>query len=136
MKRPGFLYDREWTANLLGLSPKGFAKIEGLFVSAKYSGVFSQAADPRWWTLTVKEILFQTVRDAKTNLTWVVGQTLPGLERSDYSVCYVCKQPHPEILGYIDTSSEDRRPMHIRCTIPDPRFQSLLYYDDLRVMKG
>jgi hypothetical protein len=136
MERPGFLYDREWTANLLGLSTKGFNKVEQLFVSAKYSGVFSEPSDPRWWTLALKETLFKTVKNAETNLTWIVGQKLPGLERSDYSVCYVCKELHPEILGYVDTSSDDRRPMHIRCTIPDPRFQSLLYYDDMRVMKG
>jgi hypothetical protein len=97
--------------------------------------VFCRPSNPCWWGLALKEILFKTIKNAETNLTWVVGQQLPGLDRSDHSVCYVCRDPHPEILGYVDTSSENRRPMHIRCTIPDPRFQSLLYYDDLRVMK-
>jgi hypothetical protein len=135
MERPGFLYDRNWTANLLGLSPKGFKKVEPMFVAAKYSGVFSEPSNSRWWGLALKEILFAAIKEPKANLTWEVGQQLPGLSPPDYSQCYVCKEPHPEILGYIDTSSDESRPMHIRCTIPDRRFQSLLYYDDIRVMR-
>jgi hypothetical protein len=134
-ERPGFLYDRAWTANLLGLTPKGFIKVEQVFEAAKYSGVFSEPSNPRWWVLGLKEILFETIKDANTNLTWVVGQRLQGLVPSDFSECYVCKKPHPEILANIDTSGDEKRPMHIRCTIPDPRSQSLLYYDDIRVMK-
>jgi hypothetical protein len=135
MERPGFLYDKEWTANLLGLSVKGFRKVESVFTDAEYSGVFTQPSNRRWWGLALKETLFQVVKQPKTNLSWVEGQKLPGLEPSDYSICYVCKELHPEVLGYVDTSSDERRPMHIRCTIPDERFQSLLYYEDIRAMK-
>lgn len=136
MGRPGFLYDREWTANLLGLNPKGFNKVEALFAGARYSGIFSEESNPRWWGLALKEMLFHTVTSPQTSLMWVEGQRLNGLNQSDFSVCYVCKQPHPELMGYIDTSSHERRPMHIRCTIADPRFQSVLYHDDIRAMKG
>lgn len=95
LKRPGFLYDRKHAATLLGLTEPGFKKVELLFGKALYRGVFATQSDPRWWTSSLRELLYgQLPRDAP-DLPQHAGRMLPGVGPADHSICYVTKKSDP-----------------------------------------
>jgi CheY-like chemotaxis protein len=138
VSRPGFLIDRLWAATLVGVKENSFAKVEKFFRKAAYSGVFAFPSEPRWWASAVEAVVYRRVkpRDSTEN-SWVVGRKLPGVRREDYSKCHACNEDFPEIVAYIDeTPTAKRYPMHIRCTVPHPRFKKELYFQEIRMMKG
>jgi hypothetical protein len=134
MEKPGFLYNREWTANLIGLKPEAFVKVERLFEGTKFTGIFSDATNDRWWSTSVRLQLFKSLSDSESNLPWVAGHSLPRIKKSDRSVCYVCGKLYPETLGYPDASNKSWKPMHLACSQPHPQFESSLFYDQIRIM--
>jgi len=73
-------------------------------------------------------------------LPWHLGRQLSKIKKGDYSICYACKKREdpPETVAAPDEAAapEDWRPMHLRCTVPHPRYGSLLFFDDLRMMEG
>jgi CheY-like chemotaxis protein len=134
--RPGFLYDELWSATLLGLNETGLKRVERLFNSALYAGVFAVMNEPRWWKTKLSDILYARIPPDKGELSWHVGRRLPGIRSEHFSKCYVCKQDYPDTDAFLDTATDERRAMHASCTILDPRFKRELYFEDLRVMRG
>jgi hypothetical protein len=134
MGKPGFLYNREWTATLIGLKPEAYGKVEHLFVNAKYNGIFADNATERWWPSSIRELLFELVPESGTNLPWVAGHNLPRIKTSDQSSCYVCGKLYPEILGYPDTRNKSWKPMHLACSQPHPQYEASLFFDQIRIM--
>ncbi len=126
LRRPGFLYDRLYTATLLGLTEAGFEKVEGKFEKAKYKGVFATKAEPKWWSSSIRKILYEVTDEDAPDLPQYAGRTLPGLTPADYSVCYVSKKtdPPPDAVVFTDSTSSaklrvvrrqysDRNPMDV-----------------------
>jgi len=134
--RPGFLYDELWSATFLGLNETGFEKVQTLFKSALYNGVFAVTNEPRWWKSVLSDTLYNRCPPATGELSWHVGRRLPGIRAEHASKCYVCKNDYPDTVAFLDTASDAQRAMHSSCTILDPRFKRELYFDDLRVMCG
>jgi len=66
--------------------------------------------------------------------TWRVGRGLSGLTSRDFSKCCVCEEPFPEIVGYLDPGSNDRRAMHLRCSLPHPRQKKEVFFEEPRIM--
>jgi CheY-like chemotaxis protein len=132
--RPGFLYDRLWVSTMLGLTEKGFKKVEDLFEPAVYDGLFANEADKRWWKIKVIDILAKNVKGS--GLPWHKGRQLPGILKNDYSVDRAKGLDYPEVVAYADeTQGAKRYAARIQETIPHPDFSDLLYFDTIRMIK-
>jgi hypothetical protein len=136
IEKPGLLYDIEWAANLAGIKKNSFHKIEKLFLKAKYSGIFCNNENPRWWKSKIKEIIFEKSLDKQTNFPWEAGHYIPGISKKDYSICYYCKELFPETMGFVDTTEGSSLvPLHFRHSQPHPSYRSELYFDEILLMK-
>lgn len=133
--RPGFVYDRLWSATLLGLTLKGFGKVEHLFKSATYSGIFADDSNPNWWKSKIMATLNKLVDTP--GLPWEKGRCLdPDFRTDDFSVCYQSGEDYPEIVAYVDSSiTSERHPMKSKYTNPHPAFEDMLYFEEIRMMK-
>lgn len=134
LSRPGFLYDDLHAATFLGLNIDGFEKIKKKFKSAKYTGPFANPEVDRWWKTTLLAILNE-VTDVR-GLPWEKGRKLKGIDQNDYSKCYSSEEPFPEVIAFIDqTRSAQQQPMKQKYTTIHPDYESLLYFDEIRLMK-
>jgi CheY-like chemotaxis protein len=133
LQRPGFVYDRLWTATILGVKETSFSKIEELFSSARYTGIFADEASPRWWKSKVLTILSSHIQ--QSGLPWVKGRSLPGLGKADYSVCFQSQEEYPETVAFIDDTSFTQKPMKLKYTLSHPNYEDLLFFEEARMMK-
>jgi CheY-like chemotaxis protein len=138
MEKPGFLYDRLWTATLLGIKEESFTKVENIFSDAKYSGIFADEGNERWWQSKLREILFSQSPGSDEIYPWKLGRKLPGIDEADFSKC-----PHPEedhtgpyTVAYTDEAAKKRAQMCLRHTVPHPNFEKSLFFEEIRMMKG
>lgn len=136
MEKPGFLFDRVWTATLLGIKVDSFIKVEHIFKEAKYNGIFSDQGNERWWQSKVKEILYSELPDTDCVYPWELGRMLPGIKDEDYSKCYATGEDFPETVAYTDESAKKRAPMRLLYTVPHPNFENLLFFEEIRMMKA
>lgn len=134
-ERPGFLYNKLWAATFLGLSEKGFSKVEKLFESAKYKGIFSDESNERWWKSKLLDILNSKVHGY--DLPWEKGRFLAEFQNSDFSKDFYTdyKEDYPETVAYTDESTNEWQPMKLKYTISHPKFEKLLFFDEIRMMK-
>jgi hypothetical protein len=135
LNRPGLLYDRLWSATLLGLSEVGFAEVENRFEAGKYTGVFCTINNSRWWSTRLTQILYQHYAPEPGEFSWQVGRRLTRDDQTLFSQCYACDGEFPETVAYLDTASEERHPMHLKHTILHPGYKRELYFEDVRVLK-
>lgn len=133
IKRAGFLYDKLWLCTLIGIKVESFHKVEKLFEPAKYNGIFLNNEDLRWWKSSALEILYEN--SDISGLPWEKGRGLAGIEPRDYSVSYATEKYFPETVAYIDSGSNTQVPICIRESDIHPDYQSLLYFDDIRLMR-
>lgn len=132
--RPGFLYDIKWLSMTLGIKENSFHKVEKLFNKALYKGLFANESDPRWWRSEILTILNEKSKDGR--LSQEKGRKLKGINNSDYSQCYVNSSDTPQTIAYVDeTPNSTQRPMHLKNTIHHPSFQSMLHFEEIRLMK-
>ncbi|MGI0010714.1 MAG: hypothetical protein ACREAE_04860 [Nitrosopumilaceae archaeon] len=136
MEKPGFLYNSLWTATLLGIKEKSFEKVKTLFKEAKYDGLFADESNERWWQTGIREILYKKVSSKELKNTRILGRRLPRINKKDHSVCYACKGDAPETVGYTDEKADRPVQLHLRCSIPHPKFERSLYFEEIRMMKG
>ncbi len=136
MAKPGFLYDKLWAATLLGINEGSFEKIEGLFVKAKYTGIFSDDANQLWWQSSIRKIISAKVNYPELIYPWQLGRKLPGIMEDDYSKCYASGDDFPETVAYIDETAKDRAPMCLKYTVPHPQFEDSLFFEEIRMMKA
>lgn len=135
LERPGFLYDKLWVATLLGLKEEGFDKVEKMFESAIYSGIFAEPSQKRWWKSKVLAILSEHVEGV--GLPWVKGRKLPKITKKDYSKCYQSNSDFPETVAYVDdTIGSSRAAMRLQNTIPHPVYEDLVFFEEIRMMKA
>lgn len=135
-ERPGFLYDSLWAATLLGLNENGFKKIEKLFAPAKYKGIFADNSKERWWKSELITILSKHVKTS--GLPWEKGRKLPGIMARHYSKDYYTdfKEEFPETVAYLDETTMERAQMKLKYTVPHPKFDKLLFFEEIKMMKA
>jgi CheY-like chemotaxis protein len=136
MAKPGFLYDRLWTATLLGIKEESLPKIEHIFSKAKYSGIFADKGNERWWQSKLKEILFLQFPEIDEIYPWKLGRKLPEITEADFSKCYASGEDFPETVAYTDEAAKTRKPMRLRYTVSHPGFEKFLFFEEMRMMKG
>lgn len=134
--KPGFLYDRLWASTLMGLKEESFGQVEHLFKEAKYSGIFADKSNERWWQSKLREILYSIVPDSDLIYPWELGRKLPGFTESDFSKCYASGENYPDTVAYIDESSNKKAPMRLRYTVSHPNFEKSLFFEEIKMMKG
>lgn len=135
IQRPGFLYDRLRLSTLIGVKIESFHKVEKYFENSKYRGVFSNLEDERWWKSESLAILF-TLSDVG-ELPWERGRGIEGLVVEDFSICYATSKPFPETVAYVDqTRDATQEPVLIKESELHPDFESILYFDEIRLMKA
>jgi hypothetical protein len=133
MRRPGFLFDHLWAATTIGVNEQGWARVEDRFEKAKYKGAFANKDEPRWWSSQLTAVLYKLEEPQPGQLSWHVGRRLVRAEH--YSRCYRCDGEYPETVAYLDSESDERRPMHLDCTTLHPHYKRELYSEDIRMMK-
>lgn len=136
LERPGFLFDHLWAATFLGLNEIGFEKVASNFERARYQGVFANDEDPRWWLSRVTELLYGVCEPVVGEMSWQTGRRLPAVKKEYFSRCYVCRDDYPETVAYLDAKSDERRAMHLKCTVLHPHHKRELYFEDIRMMQG
>jgi hypothetical protein len=136
MDRPGFLFDRLWSATFLGLNEEGFAKVARDFDKAKYAGVFARPDEPRWWSSRLSELLYKQCEPKLGEMSWHVGRRFQGIKKEHFSFCYCCREEFPETVAFLDEASNEQRAMHLEHTVLHPLFKRELYFEDIRMMKG
>lgn len=137
IERPGFLYDRLWAATLLGLNENGFNKVETMFESARYIGPFADQSKERWWKADLINILSQKV--PSFGLPWERGRLLlPKITSRYFSKDYYSnyKEEYPEVVAFLDETTSVRQQMKLKYTVPHPRYEKLLFFDEIRMMKA
>jgi hypothetical protein len=136
MERPGFLYDRLWAATLLGLTESGFKKVESQFSAAKYKGIFADQSKERWWKSELINILSKIVK--RPGLPWEKGHEIPGITNRHHSRDYYSdyKEEYPEVVAFLDETSTDRAAMKLKNTVPHPKYDKLLFFEEVRMMKA
>ena len=133
LSRPGFLYSKLWTATLLGLTPDAFETISKKFKRAKYKGAFANIYENMWWKSEILAILSEITR--QRGLPWEKGRTIRGVSSEGFSKCYASNEDFPETVAFIDQSKNAREePMRIKHTSLHPDYESLLFFDDIRLM--
>jgi hypothetical protein len=136
IQQPGLLYDRFWAANLLGIKEASFRKVEKLFKSAEYTGIFNTTNNKRWWRSELKKVLYQSIKTKEALLPWQAGHRLPAINSRDHSVCYRCGEKYPETLGFSDDSKKQKIvSLHFRCANSYTIREKILYFEEARLMK-
>lgn len=132
--RPGFLYDRKWAATFIGLNDEGFKLVEEIFNEAKYSGVFSDSSNVRWWKSKMLEIVAE--KTDRIGLPWEIGRSLIKEDGDYFSKGYSEGEEFPETVAYVDTTiGAEMYPMKLKNTESHPNYEDMLYLEELRVMK-
>lgn len=132
LDRPGFLYNSYWAATLTGVNLKGWEIIEPQFEDAKYKGVFENKDKPLWWKDEIIEILNSNIDEV--GLPWELGRSLISGDEL-YSSCYCSGEDFPETVAYVDDSvNAECHPMRMKYTSLHPRYESMLFMEDLRIM--
>lgn len=131
--RPGFLYDKLWTATLLGLTIEGFEKVEVLFNESKYEGIFACKTSTRWWRSEIIKILGHHV--PFPGLPSERGHKLENIDEIHQSKCYVTDSPFPDTVAFLDDTRDSKSAaMKIKETVVHPGFEKLLYFEEIRLM--
>jgi CheY-like chemotaxis protein len=133
LKRPGFLFDQIWVSTLVGIKPESFHKVEHLFTGAKYQSYFSNENEQRWWKSDVLALIYELIDEGV--YPWEKGRFLPGIEEKDFSICHASGEAFPETVAYTDTSADaEQVPIKIKYSHLHPDYESLLYFEDIRLM--
>lgn len=135
MGKPGFLYDRDWITNFVGITPAAFNRKERFFVRARYSGIFAESLPPRWWGASVRELLAHRFANEAEFEPRELGHKLPGVRKRDWSRCHRCQGFFPETMGRTDPLSRDHIiPLHLRCSVADPQDEQMLHFEERRLL--
>ena len=131
--RPGFLYDKLWSATLLGLNNSGFDKVKHVFNDALYTGIFQDSLNPRWWKSELISIISE--KSDSYEVPWVLGRILLPEQHEFYSQCYASEEEFPEIVAQEDSTDDSNwYAMKMKHTLPHPKFEDMLFFEDMRIM--
>lgn len=135
ISRPGFLIDHFWAATFCGIKFKSFHKIENKFKESLYKGIFANESDQRWWKSFVISRIFTINKKYQTIYPWEAARGFKELNKRDFSKCENCGEDYPEIVGYTDEKAETPIQLHLRCSIPHPKFEKSLFFEEIRIIK-
>ncbi|MGA3116515.1 MAG: hypothetical protein ABSF90_19000 [Syntrophobacteraceae bacterium] len=134
--RPGFLYDSLWAATLVGANETFFDKVKEKLRSARYSGIFANYVDQRWWVSRILETLYKTDSALKERDPRLLGRVYLEIPEQGYSECReICGEEIPDTVAYTDITNKKRIQVSLRHTQAHPHFQKRLFFEDIRVIE-
>jgi hypothetical protein len=135
LDQPGFLYDRLRVATMLGLTETGFAKIEKRFAECRYTGIFADGFEDRWWRSAVHAQVHKLVGANSPAESWLAGRKLRGVKKQDFSTCYVSGKENVPDLVAITMPDGTPRAVCSRFTVPpDPATAWPAGFEQVRVI--
>ena len=138
-ERPGFLYDKNWLATLIGVKNEVVDSYLPRLTSALYRGVFVDPDQPRWWKAEVQEIILKEcdIKEVASSSFQHIANKVLDVKTDDVSTCYACKANWPEIYAFVDeTPGASRHQMHLRCTLAHSLYSYEPMFEEVRVMAG
>ncbi|MBW4889191.1 hypothetical protein KXQ82_05670 [Mucilaginibacter sp. HMF5004] len=133
LARPGFVYNQLWASTLAGITPNAFNGLEKKFKKARYKGVFANSAGERWWKSELLDCI--SLNSKVRGLPWEKGRGIKGLDENDFAKCYASGESFPETVAFIDeTKGAKEEPMRLKYTSLHPDYESLLFFEDIRLM--
>jgi hypothetical protein len=134
--RPGFLYDRDWLATLIGVRKEAVEKYLPRLEAAQYSGIFGDPSNVRWWKAKLYELIQASgVVGVSERLLQDVANEWLNVLTDERSVCYCCGGELPETMAYTDESDgAGYEQMHLECTTAHSKFRFRPGFEEVRVM--
>lgn len=130
----GFLYNKEWAAITMGIDPIHFDNYSAAFDDAKYSGIWSDPNEPRWWKKKLYELAIADRESPRESVQSAACKHFKILEEH-YCLCSKCGKPWPDILAFTDDGLlADLVPAHIECSSPHPRRFVSLSFEEPRII--
>lgn len=131
---PGFLYEKEWVAVSVGINKDNIDPFLDMFESAKYSGIWADPSQPRWWKKRLYEIALNERTSARESVQSAACR-LFGVNEEKFSKCHHCGKKWPEILAFTDDSLlAELVPAHLECSIPHPKRYLSLSFEEPRII--
>jgi len=134
---PGFLYNKEWVATLIGIKIDAVDKYLRYFDDAKYNGIFNNPDDTRWWKAKLYQSIYSKCKDenAASRIPQEVANKVLKVENKFRSKCHVCGKQWPETMAYVDDSENaSLKQMHLRCSIAHPLYEYEPMFEEIRIM--
>ncbi len=136
-RQPGFLWNRDWAALALGVSPEYYDHYKAVIDEAAYKGIFADGEDPRWWKTTVYSLLLPESTERFTVQLNEAAASKLAINTKHVSKCYRCGEKWPEVMGYVDEASRvesEQKPFHRRCSKAHSLSSAEPFYEERRVM--
>lgn len=132
----GFLYDCLYASTKLGMTEEAFSRRASKFISTRYLGIFSSTNPSLWWSSALSEIVFRKAakrfpQDDSTNLQNLAKRVFK-LRPAEVAKCIVCGEAYPDTVGLDKDDARIRRPVHFRCSAPDPTKLRALFFEEVR----
>lgn len=139
MSYPGFLYDSLYSATSLGMTEAAFNSKIDVFKPALYMGIFSKTHTKKlWWKTSLYDIVIRQSKEIKMPTTSDIKKLSTQhfkLKENEISKCAVCGEKYADTLG-IELGSNEKKPVHLRCSSRNPDDTKMLFFDELRLIKS
>jgi CheY-like chemotaxis protein len=134
LERPGLLWDEQLTATKLGLKKGAFEEYQDEFKNAIYDGIFEPQEGARWWKSDIIGILLELSdkADLEFESPWSSAPDILNVDESELAECVVCQEHYPETVAYRSPDSDQRSPVHFRCSEIKKSRDGV--FDDLRIL--
>jgi len=117
----GFLYGKEWVAITMGINKEHIDYFIKAFESAKFSGIWADPSQPRWWKKRLYEIAIKERTSAREPIQSAACRLL-SVKEEQFSKCHKCGKYWPEVLAFSDDSLlSELVPAHLECSMPHPK---------------
>lgn len=121
--KEGPLVSRDGAALLLGIDINYFDKINDKFAKAKYSGIFHESMDERWWGCLLEDLIFELDDPedllSRCSFKEASSKLLGASSNEDFSICVndSCQKRYPDSLGTLaDDDNKNLYPVHVACS--------------------
>nr|WP_320050205.1 hypothetical protein [uncultured Desulfuromonas sp.] len=130
----GFLYDKDWAAVTMGINIDHFNLYLDAFDSARYSGIWGDLNDPRWWKKKLYDLAIEERTSPRESIQAAACKRFK-ISEQHYSYCSKCGEPWPEVLAFTDEAIlAELVPAHLECSIPHPRRFVSLAFEEPRIL--
>jgi hypothetical protein len=118
----------------MGIGLDHFDRYSTAFDEAKYTGIWCDPGEPRWWKKRLYELAIAERTSVRESVQSAACKRFKVLEEH-YCICSKCGKPWPEILAFTDEGLlADSLPTHLECSIPHPRRFVSLSFEEPRIL--
>jgi hypothetical protein len=145
LARPGFLYNKLYSATAVGMTSDAFQERLVEFDSATYRGLFARSLQENlWWKIGLFESMNKKAQERSKKEKLAEDGVLSNVKRlaayafelkeDEIATCVVCDKRYPDTVG-TEIGSGEMVPVHYRCSDEDPEAAKILFFDDRYIAK-